>query len=287
MKSYSSHILLTFFLTLLLLLLALVSYLYFQTDQFLDYEPTLEEDGICILRDVFHEQELEMLIEECAKDDYKEVKREIHKNPRLLKTLEMKCGSGYVFHDYILVIKKSSIHTCHRDSNGHVFNDIDHPSYTLIIYLEDMEKCLGVIPSSHKDIHSFGFNPTNVMRQVVCKKGDILLFNASIIHAGSLNLEHPDALRIQMKYSHKDDLPLLDYYTNYNKILKEENMWSFPIKKIQQNATCMAPILGNMSAEVIKNNKKIQNIEDISFVEKIFNYVFYGKSDYYHIPNAF
>ena len=281
------NILTIFSVGIILLIMAFVLILYLQEEHVLEYDPDLREDGICILRDVFTPVELDELIKDCSTDNYKMAKENIIGNAKLLDILKKKTGEGYVFHDYIFVIKKSAIHTCHRDSNGDMFNDILNPSYTMILFLEDMDKCLAVIPSSHKDKNSFEYNLKNEVKQVLCKKGDILLFNASIIHAGSLNEGKPDALRIQMKFSHKDDLHLLDYYSNYNKILKEENTNPFYMKKIQQNASCMVTILGDSNTDVIKNNKNVKNDNDIPIQEKIFAYLFYGKSDYYNLPNAF
>jgi len=272
---------------IILLIAAFVLMLYLQEEHVLDYEPHLYDDGICILHNVFTPIQLDELVKNCTTDHYKIAKENIISNTKLLNILKNKTGEGYVFHDYIFIIKKSAIHTCHRDSNGDMFNDILNPSYTMILFLEDMDKCLGVIPSSHKDKHSFEYNFTNKVKQVLCKKGDILLFNANIIHAGSLNEGKPDALRIQMKFSHKDDLHLLDYYSNYNKILKEENTNSFYMKKIQQKASCMITILGDSNTDIIKNNKNVKNDNDIPIQEKIFAYLFYGKSDYYNLPNAF
>ena len=281
------NILTIFSVGIILLIMAFVLILYLQEEHVLEYDPDLREDGICILRDVFTPVELDELIKDCSTDNYKMAKENIIGNAKLLDILKKKTGEGYVFHDYIFVIKKSAIHTCHRDSNGDMFNDILNPSYTMILFLEDMDKCLAVIPSSHKDKNSFEYNLKNEVKQVLCKKGDILLFNASIIHAGSLNEGKPDALRIQMKFSHKDDLHLLDYYSNYNKILKEENTNPFYMKKIQQNASCMVTILGDSNTDIIKNNKNVKNDNDIPIQEKIFAYLFYGKSDYYNLPNAF
>lgn len=282
-----SNILTIFSVGITLLIVAFVLMFYLQEEHVLEYEPDLKEDGICILRDVFTSAQLDELVKICSTDDYKIAKENIIGNVKLLDTLKKKTGEGYVFHDYIFVIKKSAIHTCHRDSNGDMFNDILNPSYTMILFLEDMDKCLGVIPSSHKDKHSFEYNFTNKVKQVLCKKGDILLFNANIIHAGSLNEGKPDALRIQMKFSHKDDLHLLDYYSNYNKILKKENTNPFYMKKIQQNASCMITTLAGSNTDIIKNNKNVKNDNDIPIQEKMFAYLFYGKSDYYNLPNAF
>jgi hypothetical protein len=100
----------------------------------LTYTTDLKEDGICVLKDIFTESELNLYVENCKKKYYKKTKEQIHNNKILLKKLEEKCGADYLFHDYIFVIEKSSIHTCHHDSNCELFNKINHPSYTFIIY---------------------------------------------------------------------------------------------------------------------------------------------------------
>jgi ectoine hydroxylase-related dioxygenase (phytanoyl-CoA dioxygenase family) len=246
----------------------------------------LEKDGICVIRNVFSKQELQNLLVDCKNNNYKIVKNSIIHNKRLNQVITS-IGSGYEFHDYIFIIKKSAIHTCHRDSNGDFFNDIKHPSYTAIIYLEDMDKCLGIIPNSHKDINSFGINFTNKVENVICKKGDILLFNANLLHAGTINIKNKDALRIQMKISHKKDMKELGFYNNYNKILNQENTNPYLIKKLQQNASCMVPITSNYIHDSVKQSKYIKTNNDLNWVDQIFSYVFYGNKNFYNLPNAF
>ena len=246
----------------------------------------LEKDGMFIIQNAFSKKEFKNLLENCHKDQYKTAKYSIINNKNLNKIILSQTGPNYVFHDYIFIIKKSSIHTCHRDSNGDFFNDIKHPSYTLIIYLEDMEKCLCVIPSSHKNINSYGINLTNKTKNVLCKKGDILLFNANLIHSGTLNIDNENHLRIQMKVSHKNDIKKLSYYSNYNKILEQENTNPFFIKKIQQNTSCMFPIVSNYFQDSIKQSKYIQTEDDLSWYEKIYSYIFYGNKNFYKLPNV-
>lgn len=247
---------------------------------------TLKDDGIIIVKNVLSEKEINYLKNLSNNNDYKSVKNNIINNENIQKIIYDKLGHAYQFHDYIFIIKKSAIHTCHRDANGDFFNNIKNPSYTMIIYLDNMEKCLGVIPKSHTNPSSFGINTKNEVINVICKKGDILLFNANTIHVGTIN-NIPDNLRIQMKVSHKDDISNLTYYTNYNKILKEENNIHDSLKKISQNLSCMFPFVSNLTQNDIKKSGSVKNIDDLSFNEKVFSYIFYGKSDYYNLPNAF
>jgi hypothetical protein len=90
-----------------------------------------------------------------------------------------------------------------------------------------------------------------------------------------------------MKVSHKDDISNLTYYTNYNKILKEENNIPDSLKKISQNLSCMFPFVSNLTQNDIKKSGSIKSSNYLSFSEKMFSYIFYGKSDYYNLPNAF
>jgi hypothetical protein len=194
----------------------------------------------------------------------------------------------YVFQDYIWIIKKSSVHTCHRDNNGDFFNEGQkHPSYTLLIYLEDMDKCLGVIPESHKDKDSYFFNFTNSVMNVLCNKGDAILFNANLIHVGTIN-DKDDNLRIQLKVTHKDDVERIMYYQNFNKILNKDNILPRYLRKAQKNLSCMFPGISNLTqSENIRSSRGSDNGIDIGISQQLFSYLFYGSADFYDLPNAF
>lgn len=248
----------------------------------------LQKDGFVVMKDVLSNEEVAVLREKCYENDYYNAKKQLIHNYRLLDTMKSYIGDNqYVFQDYIWIIKKSSVHTCHRDNNGDFFNAHQkHPSYTVLIYLEDAEKCLGVVPNSHVYPHSFSVNFSNVVHYLPCKKGDAILFNANLIHVGALNKQ--DNLRIQMKVSHKDDLQTLSYYQNYNKVLERENNVPFMLKHIQKNASCMFPFLSNLTQnENIRTARGTDNGVQIGMLQKIFSYLFYGNSEFYVLPNAF
>lgn len=155
-----------------------------------------------------------------------------------------------------------------------------------MVYLEDAEKCLGVIPYSHTDVNSYNINFNNVVNYLPCKKVDAILFNANLIHVGALNKK--DNLRIQMKISHKDDLESLSYFEDYNKILNQENNLPYIIKHTQKNLSCMFPFVSNLSQnEIINSSGGSDNGAKIGTFQKIFSYIFYGNSDFYDLPNAF
>ena len=273
----------------LLLMLFIVHFLLY--DDVLDKWVTrnnLQKDGFCVIKNVLSKKEIEKLKKECEENDYKKVKEQLINNKKLTQVIKQKTGPKYQFQDYIFIIKKSAIHTCHRDSNGDFFNEGQkYPSYTMLIFLEKMDKCLGVIPGSHKDVNSFNINTSDKVVNVLCKPGDMLLFNANLIHVGALN-NKDDHLRIQMKVTHKEDIDKIPYYNDYNKILNEDNQLPFYLRKAQKKLSCMFPIFSNWSQnEIQENSRGSDNGVSISPLQKIFSYLFYGNSKFYDLPNAF
>lgn len=248
----------------------------------------LQKDGFVVIKNVLTEPEITQLQKNCYYNDYYNAKKSLINNVYLLDTVKNYIkNDDYIFQDYIWIIKKSSVHTCHRDNNGDFFNvNQKYPSYTLLVYLEDAEKCLGVVPYSHFNVNSYSINVTNVVNYLPCKKGDAILFNANLIHVGAINKQ--DNLRIQMKVSHKDDLSILSYYQDYNKVLDTENNLPFMVKHIQKNVSCMFPFVSNLTqSENIRTARGSDDGAEIGMLQKLFSYVFYGNSNFYDLPNAF
>lgn len=108
-----------------------------------------------------------------------------------------------------------------------------------------------------------------MVKYLPCKKGDAILFNANLIHVGSINKY--DNLRIQMKVSHKDT----------------KNELPFIIKHIQKNISCMFPFISNLTQnENIRTSRGSNDNIKIGVLQKIFSYFFYGNSNYYDLRNA-
>ena len=264
---------------------------YFKFDA--DVQPSspehLRKYGFSIYNALFSIPEIEILKNHCKDKNYKTMKTYLLQIEKLNDFVEKTTNSpDYVFQDYIWIIEKSSVHTCHRDNNGDFFNEgQQHPSYTMIIYLEDMNKCLAIIPSSHENIYSYYTNLNKVLQNIRCNKGDVIIFNANLIHAGTIT-EKENNMRIQLKVTHKDDIQHLQYYQDYNKVLDKENTHSNYVRRIQQNVSCMFPLMANLTQkENIRTARGSQYGITIGIPQKIFSYVFYGDKDYYDLPNAF
>ena len=286
MKSYP-------FLTMVTLLGALgivyvVFYCLFSTDVVQKRQYDLEKDGVCLFPQVLSSKQIEVLKKACIQGNYKDAKEQLIHDKRLITLLQQTLGKEYQFQDYIWIIQKSSVHTCHRDNNGDFFNKgQQYPSYTLLLYLEDMEKCLGVIPKSHKDVNSFNVNLTNKVETLLCKKGDAILFNANLIHVGTIQSKD-DHIRIQMKVTHQKDLSTLSYYQDFNKVLKKDNTMPKGLLQFQKNVSCMFPYVSNLTqSENIQSARGTDNGETVGTFQKIFSYLFYGNPDFYDLPNAF
>ena len=150
-----------------------------------------------------------------------------------------------------------------------------------------MDKCLGVVPESHKDVNSFNYNFGDPVINLPCKKGDVIIFNANLIHVGTIN-NKDDNLRIQMKVTHKDDIETLKYYQNFNKILNEDNTIPGFMRRIQKKGSCMFPVLSNLTqSENIKTARGSDNGAQIGWSQQMFSYFFYGNKNFYDLPNAF
>jgi hypothetical protein len=279
--------------TILCILISTLTVLYF-VFHFVLYEDivnhwkrqyNLKKDGVCILKNFISKDEIMHLKKDCEENKYKDAKDYIINNAKINTRIRSCTGKRYEFQDYIFIIKKSAIHTCHRDANGDFFNEGQkYPSYTLLIFLEDMDKCLGVVPKSHTNVNSFGINVSDPVVNLICNKGDAILFNANLIHVGALN-QKDNNLRIQMKITHEDDVDAIPYYNNYNKILNEENQLPFFVRKAQRKLSCLVPILSNLSQKEIQRTSS--KGEKTSMFQQWFSYFFYGNSKFYDLPNAF
>jgi ectoine hydroxylase-related dioxygenase (phytanoyl-CoA dioxygenase family) len=162
-----------------------------------------EEDGAVVIKELIPYEYVDIIKNMINSNQQIKAKEIMMNSPYVKAKILNYLDNSYIFHDYIFVIKKAQFHTCHRDYNGSFFNiNQKYPSYTLLIFLEDMERSIEIIPKSHKSKELFSINLTDYTESIICRKGDAILFDANLIHSGSINNKQ-DNLRIQMKLSHK------------------------------------------------------------------------------------
>jgi hypothetical protein len=279
---------LKYFLLILLILILINIFYRLSSNNYVKKEDlyNLEENGYELIHNFLDKNEIQNIKELTYNKKYDEVKQYLIKNKRhKFKNL---LSDDYVFQDYIMFILKSNIHTCHRDNNGSFYNkEQKHNSYTILIFLEPMDRCLDVIPKSHTNIYNNSINFSDYTKSVPCTVGDALIFDANLIHTGSFNKIHNNP-RVQMKLSHKDDLQQLFYFQNYNKLINKENKLPNFIKYFQKNVSCTYPIISNNSQKsYIKtiNDNYNNKTNNIPLSQKIFSYLFYGDSNYYDLPD--
>jgi hypothetical protein len=279
---------LAFLVLLLLFLFLFFSFVYKEKTIPRDGIYNLKEHGFCICKNTLPVEKAEKYRELCIQGDYKRAKEELIKEPELVELKDNILGPDYEYQDYIWVIQRSSVHTCHRDNNGDFFNENQkHPSYTILVYLEPAEKCLGVIPNSHTHIYANSVNFADPVEHLLCDCGDAILFNANLIHVGAINSKE-DNLRIQLKLTHRDDIAAIGYYENFHKILNQPNELPVALRKMQKRASCMVPLLSDWTqSENIRTARGSDNGVEIGLPQQIFSTLFYGNSDYYNLKNAF
>lgn len=255
-----------YFILIIILLLILFSLIVKNIYRYLtkhNKKYNIKKDGAIILPQILNSNEIDIFKNMIENKKSIELKNYIINSESINKKIKNILGSGYIFHDYIFIIKKSNIDTCHRDYNGSFYNkDIKHKSYTIIFYLENMDRCLDIIPKSHIYPNKNNINFSDFTEYVKCSKGDALLFDANLIHSGAYN-EKQNNVRIQMKISHKDDIKYLNYYQNYNKILNKENNYPKWFNNLKKTFSCSFPIFNDWikSYDDNTNNKHEINKE--------------------------
>jgi hypothetical protein len=266
------------FAFLFFILLFLCIFQNFQKDNLKEIS-NLDHNGYVIKHNIISKDKMDLIKNYWDKSQYKEIdniiKNDIDIKDFINRHIKL---NDYQFMDYIMFLENSVVHTCHRDNNSHYFNNTK-PSYTIILYIDDMQNCLDVIPKSHK--HKIGLYLYDKTRTFLCKNGSIILFDSSLIHCGSI-FSKDNNRRIQLKVSHKDDLENLSFYQNYHKIINKPNTNSKISKSLQKQFSCTFPFL----SDITQGSDKKYISSNISPLAKMFSKLFYSDSNYYKLQNA-
>lgn len=249
---------------------------------------SLERDGVVMIPGVLTPQQVIRFRHLAKQAQYKKIKKEILGDASISQRLRNVTGQGYNFQDYIWMIMASNVHTCHRDNNGDFFNkNQTHPSYTILFYLEEMNSCLDVIAGSHTSLWKNSVHLTDTTQHISCRPGSVILFNANLVHTGSFN-PRPDNMRIQMKWTHKDDFPIISYYNDFNKYVNKPNTVPLSTRRIQKHISCQFPFLSDLGQSTNIKTARGSSSKDvhIPWTQKMFSYFAYGNPDYYDLPDA-
>jgi hypothetical protein len=151
-----------------------------------------------------------------------------------------------------------------------------------------MPRALGYIPTSHKSKYKNFFNLFDPLMHVKANKGDVVLFNANLIHVGAINEERDDHIRIQMKLTHKDDRDTISYYEDFHKLLNKDNTLPKWLRHSQKKISCMFPLISDMTQdENINSARGSDNGAKIGLGQQLFSKYFYGDTHFYDLPNAY
>jgi hypothetical protein len=234
-----------------------------------DTQNILSKDNINIIQNLWDNKE------------YKQIHQIIQNDTTLDSFIHSHLSNDYILMDYIMFLENSVLHTCHRDNNSKRFNDDIHESFTIIIYIDEMDKCLDLIPGSH-DRSDSGIYLYDKTKTWSCKSGDAILFNADLVHSGSLQSKYPNR-RIQLKCTHKKDIEQLNFFSNYHKLLNKKNTNGHLSKVFQKHLSCQFPIVSDLTQGT---NKNYINGE-LTDSDKLVSNILYSKPDYYSLEDAF
>lgn len=237
--------------------------------------PVEEVDVGYDVLDCFSENEVNYALTLIDLKKYEELQDFIQNNSSVKNEIRKHLGGDYIFQDYILSLEKSAISTCHRDENGQMFNGQSHPAYTVLFYFEPMEACLDVIAGSHRR-RDF-VNISYPLESVRCTPGQAILFNADLIHSGSINKNKDDNKRVQMKLIHKEDVGKIPQFDDYHKVADASKTNSRWYTTFVRDMSCTFTGV----ADVTKNGQGLPE-----WVQKFYKYLAYGGQNKYSLTDV-
>jgi hypothetical protein len=259
----------------LLLIVLFLLYIYLTAGNTIKFIRPIDGDTGYKLLDVFGDTEVNYILGLIDSKKYLDAQKFMQNHSGFLKQMNQLLGEDYVFMDYIFTIEKSSISTCHRDENGSVFTPQNkHPSYTILFYLEPMDACLDIIPGSHKERNAVYLSKS--LESIPCKPGQAVLFDADLIHSGSINTKN-DNKRIQMKIIHRDDLDNLKEFHKYYKVGDATKETTLQNTLFYRRLSCMFPGI----ADLTRNGNSMP-----PFLNKLYKKLVYGDEDNYKLKNV-
>lgn len=183
--------------------------------------------------------------------EYKRIVKFLLRYNRINDMIKTQLGEDYVLINYSYLIQNSSIHTYHRDyTSSKNYNNLEYPSYTMILYLDDSNVGLNLIPGSHIDKSLIYMQNSSVKPNI--RSGTIIVFDADILHAGTKT--NADRRCIQFKIIHKQDIDKLVNLNNYHVLIDKPNNKADTLAFFETFVTRHFPFIMDMNNQNIKTS---------------------------------
>lgn len=237
----------------------------------------VKDRGYFIVREILDKQETDTAVKDWEMKNYKKIKEFFMNNQSIKNIIKEKLNDEYVLINYSYFIENSAIHTYHRDyTSCKNYNNLKFPSYTMILYLDDSDTGLNLIPGSHRDF--FSFYIMDKSHQLHFKKGSAVIFDADILHAGTSQMSGKiDRKCIQFKIIHKEDISKLPWLQNFHMLIDSPNDKNYYIKVLEAGLTKHFPFFMDSTQTIIKTSFN----EEKTFIQKLISMVVFSNTDFY------
>jgi len=234
------------------------------------------DSGYFIMDDLISKNDVDLVLSYWDKRDFVSIKQFFLSNQNITYKIHEILPEEYILIDYTYVIENSSIHTFHRDyTSSKNYNNLKYPSYTMILYLDNSDTGLNIIPGSHVDNSCIYF--WNRVKKLHFIPGTAVIFDADILHAGSIVDNDIKRRCIQFKIIHKDDIDKLQSLQNNHVLINRPNNKSILLKEIESSLTSHFPIFMDLFQEHIKTSFS----EDKTMIQNIVSKIIFSDTEFY------
>lgn len=238
------------------------------------YKP--KDIGYTLIKNLINKEDTDIILDEWTKKNYSNIKDFFLNNKNISDKIKNILGEDYILIDYCYLIENSAIHTYHRDYTSSMnYNNLNHPSYTMILYLDDSDTGLNIIPGSHRD--NISIYLVDRSEKLNFNSGTAILFDADILHAGTASEGNISRHCIQFKILHKDDLDKMPWLDNFHVLINRSNNKSLMMKTIESNLTKHLPIFMDNTQDLIKSAFSEQKTP----IQKFISSLVFSNEDFY------
>ena len=245
----------------------------------MQYNYIPKETGFTIIKSLINKEKIDMILKKWEQKKYSEIKDFFltgENSDKIREKIKNILGKDYILIDYCYLIENSAIHTYHRDYTSSMnYNNLNHPSYTMILYLDNSDTGLNLIPGSHND--NISIYLVDKSEKLNFDAGTAILFNADVLHAGTASDGNVSRHCIQFKIIHKDDLNKMPWLDNFHVLINRPNNKSLIMKTIESNLTKHLPIFMDNTQDLIKSAFS----EDRTPIQKFISSLIFSNEDFY------